>query len=274
MNVHRFESMGCEVVVGGASPADVREIERLFAARDRMFSRFRADSELNAVNSARGEVLKVSPLFAAMVRIALRAARETGGLVDPTLGAAIEAAGYDRDFSELRPSPSPAGSGACGRWRSLRVTPSLLHRPHGVLLDLNGVVKGQTVDDALARIGGDGYVSAGGDLAVRGAVDVALPGGGAVRVLAGGLATSSSAERRWLRAGAWQHHLIDPRTGRPSDSPWREVTVSAATCLQADVAAKAAFLLGEDGPRFLERHGLAGRFVRAEGATVDVALAA
>lgn len=52
------------------------------------------------------------------------------------------------------------------------------------------------------------------------------------------------------------------------------MTVSAATCLQADVAAKAAFLLGEHGPDFLSRHGLAGRFVRTEGATLDVAWAA
>src|SRR5436305_1683516 len=108
----------------------------------------------------------------------------------------------------------------------------------------------------------------------RGPFDVALPDGGAVRVLTGGLATSGTAKRRWLRAGVWQHHLIDPRTGRPCATPWQEVTVSAATCLQADVAAKAALLLGEDGPRYLERHGLAGRFIRSEGDALSVAWAA
>jgi thiamine biosynthesis lipoprotein len=123
-------------------------------------------------------------------------------------------------------------------------------------------------------IDGDGFVSAGGDLAARGAVDVALPGGGAVRLLRGALATSSVAKRRWLRAGAWQHHLIDPSTGRPCDTPWREVTVSAATCLHADVAAKAALLLGNGGPGWLERRGLAGRFLPVKGDTVGVAWAA
>ena len=98
--------------------------------------------------------------------------------------------------------------------------------------------------------------------------------GGAVRVLEGGLATSSTAKRRWLRAGVWQHHLIDPRTGRPCETPWQEVTVSAATCLQADVAAKAALLLGDDGPRYLERNGLAGRFLPSVGDAVSVAWAA
>ncbi len=132
-------------------------------------------------------------------------------------------------------------------------------------LDLNGVVKAQTVDDALALIGGPGFVSAGRDLATTLALDVALPGDGVVRTLAGGLATSSRAKRRWLRGGAWQHHLIDPSTGRPSASPWTDVTVSAATCLQADVAAKAAFLLGEDGPDWLDHQGLPGRFVLPSG---------
>jgi thiamine biosynthesis lipoprotein len=144
----------------------------------------------------------------------------------------------------------------------------LLSRPVGLGLDLNGVVKGQTVDHALGLIAGPGFVSAGGDCAGRGGFDVALPGGGSVRVTRGGLATSGTTTRRWLRAGAWQHHLIDPRTGRPADSPWREVTVSAGTCLQADIAAKAAFLLGDEGPAWLDARGLAGRFLPEEGAAL------
>ena len=64
-----------------------------------------------------------------------------------------------------------------------------------------------------------------------------------------------------MRAGAEQHHLIDPRTGRPSSSPWEEVTVCGATCLAADVAAKAAFLLGVEGPDWLDERGLPGRFL-------------
>jgi thiamine biosynthesis lipoprotein len=274
MSVHRFVSMGCDVVVGGATAAARGEIERLFGERENMFSRFRPRSELNRVNDAAGTIVEVSAPFAAMLELALRAARMTDGLVDPTLGAALAAAGYDRDFSELTPSADPAEGGACGRWRSLRLRRTLLYRPRGVRLDLNGVVKGKTIDDALALIDGDGFVSAGGDIAARGAVDVALPDGGAVRLLKGALATSSVAKRRWLRAGVWQHHLIDPRTGRPCDTPWQQVTVSAATCLQADVAAKAALLLGDDGPRCLARHGLAGRFYRGEGDAVSVAWAA
>jgi thiamine biosynthesis lipoprotein len=266
VNVRRFNAMGCLVEVGDATPGEAAAIERIFEARDRQFSRFHDDSELNRVNRAPREVITVSKTFAQMVERALGAASATGGLVDPTLATALTAAGYDRDFEALRPRADAACSGAPGRWRAVRMVGRLLMRPPGLELDLNGVVKGQTVDEAVGLLSGDGFVNAGGDYAGRGEFDVALPGGDSVRVTHGGLATSGTTKRRWLRAGAWQHHLIDPRTGRPADSPWTEVTVSAGTCLQADVAAKAAFLLGPDGPAWLDSRGLAGRFLSEDGA--------
>ena len=203
-----------------------------------------------------------------MLERALSAAAATNGLVDPTLGEAIESAGYDRDFEVLEPLAEPARPGDPGRWRSVRLHGTWLLRPRGLKLDLNGVVKGQTVDEALALIGDMGFVSAGGDVAARGSLDVALPKHGAVQLRRGALATSGTATRRWLRGGRWQHHLIDPRTGRPAVVPWEQVTVSAASCLQADIAAKAAFLLGHGGPAWLDERGLAGRFVRPDGEAV------
>lgn len=256
--MNRFSSMGCEVVVEGATPDELTRVRALFEERDAVFSRFRPESELNAVNAGRGGRL-VSPLFARMVEAALRAREQTGGLVDPTLGAALEAAGYDRDFAALAPVREPAGhAGSAG---TVELYGRVLVLGAGVRLDLNGVVKAAAVDDALGLLRGPGFVSAGGDLATGEEVDVALPGGGAVRLVAGGLATSGRTKRRWLRNGAEQHHLIDPSTGRPAITPWDEVTVCGSTCLAADVAAKAAFLLGDAGPDWLDERGLPGRFL-------------
>jgi thiamine biosynthesis lipoprotein len=90
-----------------------------------------------------------------------------------------------------------------------------------------------------------------------------------VTLRAGALATSGVTSRIWQRSeGDFAHHLIDPATGASSTSPWECVTVCASTCLAADVAAKTAFLLGDDGPAWLERRGLAGRFLTREGASV------
>jgi FAD:protein FMN transferase len=125
--------MGVEVVVAGADEAELAAVRRLFGEWDRVFSRFRADSELSRVNRAGSPVVAVSPLFARAVRTALAAAAATEGLVDPTLGLAIEAAGYDRDLSLLGADDTPPGPTAPGRWRSIRVAGRLLSgRPgHG-----------------------------------------------------------------------------------------------------------------------------------------------
>ena len=263
MSEHRFNAMGCEVVVRGGRASEWIEVERLFRDRDRMFSRFIQGSELNRVNETSGHATLVSALFAATLEVAMQAADETAGLVDPTLGAALEAAGYARDFAELTPDPRPAGP-ASGP-QPVQLIGRIARLPEGAVLDLNGVVKSLAVDDALALLSGEASVSAGGDLAARGPLTVALPGGEAVELRHGALATSGRTKRRWLRAGEEQHHLIDPRTGRPSRSPWTEVTACGATCVAADVAAKAAFLLGDDGPAWLDARGIPARFLREDG---------
>ena len=223
--------MGCEVVSAGGRPEAVAEaLERWEAA----FSLFRPESELSRVNASQAGVLRVSRLFADTLRIALDVAAETAGLVDPTL---------------------------CGRWPEVAVSGRMLSRPTGLTLDLNGVVKALAVDEGVAALDGPGFVSVGGDLAVRGPVDVALPAGGAVRVVAGGLATSGTASR-----GA---HLVDPATCLPSESRWEQVTASGATCLAADIAAKTGFLLGDDGPDWLDARDIPGRFVAADGEIVE-----
>lgn len=234
MTVDRLQAMGCEIVAAGVDPAAVAAV---FEEWEDAFSLFRPGSELSRVNRSDASVVRVSPLFARALGVALDVAEETDGLVDPTL---------------------------CGRRREVRLAGRLLSRPAGLALDLNGVVKSLAVDAAAELIDGEGFVSAGGDIAVRGPVDVALPGGGAVRVEQGGLATSGIVSRG--------RHLVDPRTGEPSESPWEQVTASGSSCLAADVAAKTAFLFGEDGLAWLDERGIPGRFVSLEGDVVENAL--
>lgn len=229
--VERFRAMGCDVVVaGGNATAVAAVLERWEAA----FSLFRPESELSRVNRLPDRALAVSSLFARALETALEMAAQTEGLVDPTL---------------------------CARRGEIMLCGRTLSRPPGLALDLNGVVKALAVDEAAAILDRPGFVSAGGDLAVRGPVDVALPAAGAIRVVAGGLATSGTASRG--------SHLIDPATGRPSESCWKQVTASGATCLDADIAAKAGFLLGQRGPEWLDERGIPARFVGADGQIVE-----
>ena len=258
----RFRSMGCDVEL--SPDAGGEDVRALFDERDRRFSRFRADSELSRLNRVAEGAALVSEELSRMLGHALAAAKATGGLVTPTVGAAVVGAGYDLDFERLPDDGPPVGAVRVPTTASLSLRGRLLVRAEPIELDLNCVVKGATVDDALALLGG-GFVSAGGDVATSAPLVVGLPGGDSVTLRGGGLATSSVARRRWRRGGELQHHLIDPATGRPAQVPWRDVTVAAGTCLAADIAAKAALLLGPAGPAWLDQHGLAGRFVDGHG---------
>ena len=175
----------------------------------------------------------------------------------------MRAGAYDSDFDRFADGPSVEPV-SVPSLQAVSLRGPLLVRAVPVELDLNCVVKGATVDDALALLGG-GFVAAGGDVATSAPLVVGLPGGGAVTLHGGGLATSSVTKRRWRRGGEVQHHLIDPETGAPARVPWLHVTVAAGNCLAADIAAKAALLLGAAGPSWLDRRGLPGRFVDVDG---------
>jgi thiamine biosynthesis lipoprotein ApbE len=281
-------------------------LEAELLALDLACSRFRADSELVAVgNVARGAstpvTVNVSPLLAEAVAVSLRAAHLTDGDVDPTVGGALAELGYDRDFAELaRGEAADAGAGAPGvavrvipGWRSLRVDVDRqrLTVPAGVQLDLGATVKGWAADRAAARIaevlGCGVLVSLGGDTAVAGAPPAGgwrirvqdrttLPGAATdgpsqvVTIRDGGLATSSTAARRWRRGGDVLHHILDPRTGRPAAPVWRTVSVAAASCADANTAATAAVIRGRQALPWLTGLGLPARLVAQDGAVHTV----
>src|SRR5437763_11373035 len=172
-----FRSMGCDVVLpDGAADARVRA---LFDERDRRVSRFLPSSELNRVNAMPRGLTSLSEEFASMLSLALDAARATGGLVTPAAGEALLAAGYDRDFDGLPTDEVAVVPAHVPSLTALRLRGTMLLRSEDVTLDLNGVVKGKTVDDAVALLG-RGWVSAGGDLATTVPLVVGLPGGDTV----------------------------------------------------------------------------------------------
>ncbi len=280
------------------------------AAIDGSCSRFRPDSELSRLNAAAGQPFPASPGFMDAVLVALQAARLTGGVVDPTVGRAMRLLGYDRDFavligpSSMRPD-HPAGSARPRRpmatvvarphpapgWRMVTVdrTRGTISLPEGVELDLGATAKALAADRAAAaahRVAGCGVlVSLGGDVAVAGPVpacgwsirvtdDHAGPAdapGQTIDLWSGGLATSGTTVRRWHQGGQERHHLLDPATGRPAASPWRTVSVAAASCVDANTASTAAVVLGAAAPGWLAAHGLPARLVAIDGAVTTVA---
>ena len=276
----------------------VTEVERQLEAIDRTCSRFRDDSDLFRLNDAGGAWTEVDELLIEAVGVALRAARVTDGLVDPTLGEAMLRIGYDRDFSQVVPDgpalPSAPSWISMADWRRVEVRPE--HReiriPRGVRLDLGSTAKALAADLAAGRaaaaVGCGVLVSLGGDVAIGGSRDGGWPVGGwpvgiaddhagapepgeTITITSGGLATSSTTVRRWLRGGVPVHHIVDPRTGLPACEVWRTVSVCAATCVDANTASTAGVVLGDEAPAWLERQGMPARLVGRDGSIVRIA---
>ncbi len=255
------------VVSPAAGPRALKEarkaVDEIVMAVDAACSRFRADSEVTALAAAGGQPFAVSPTLLAAVEVALRAAELTDGAVDPTLGNAMVAAGYDESLELLpidRPEPSVRVTRTAS-WRDVTVDleASTVQVPAGVLLDLGATAKALAADQGAAaareRIGAGVLVSLCGDLSVVGtepdeAWTIQLlerpddATGPLVDVYDGGVATSTTRARRWLVSGQPFHHLLDPRTGLPAPEVWRTVTVSAADCVDANTASTATVVKG------------------------------
>jgi FAD:protein FMN transferase len=272
-----------------------RTVERVIAEFDLACSRFREDSELSALNAAAGSAVAVSPLLLDAVEAALRAARLTDGDVDPTVGEALIALGYDRDFAAVAArSPAPArpiSFAAVPGWRAIALDrpAGMIRVPRGVTLDLGATAKALAADRAAAaalREAGCGtLVGLGGDIAVAGS---SPDGGWRIRVTddhrggteapgqwitirSGGLATSSTTTRRWDAGGQSAHHLVDPATGGPAAVVWRTASVAAGTCLDANIASTAAIIRGEPAAAWLQSLELPSRLVRGDGTVVHLA---
>ncbi len=331
----RWEALGSTVILRVTEPLWLPRASAILAreldAIDRACSRFRDDSDLTRVNAhAGGPPVPVAPLLVEALQVALRAAELTDGDVDPTVGAALVLAGYDRDFSLLEQRQEPSGAWVAedsrahaGGWFETPAAggdlhnlpfppppPTLIARrlsghrtveldagrstvriPSGILLDLGATAKAWAADRgaraiwAAARCGV--LVSLGGDIATAGGVGSGPPGGWRIHVTDdhrsgpdapgqtvaiadGGLASTSVAVRRWQQGAHTMHHIIDPSSGSPARGPWRTVSVAAADCTDANIAATAALVRGYRAPAWLDALGLPARLVAHDGAVLRI----
>lgn len=254
----------------------MREVER-------SASRFVPTSDICRINEGAGHLVPVSRRTVALVDVALDAAADTEGLVDPTVGAHVVQVGYAGDIATVRDQlivPERDYTLRQADWTGVRVDHELsrVGVPSGLALDLGATAKPWTADVAAhgiaASFGTGVLVEIGGDVAVAGnkptpwqihVSEKAGQAGERVGLTSGGIATSSSAGRRWRTPAGDAHHIIDPRTGVSADGPWRTATVWARSAVDANTASTAAIVLGEDAVAFLAELDHPARLVGHDG---------
>lgn len=205
-----------------------------------------------------------------LLMTAQRIWKATDGLIDPTIGQALINAGYDIPFGQPpqdgpRELPEKVVQRVSFADVSIDQKNSTVTLPLGTTLDFGGLGKGFLLDQltsSIERETTDYWLSFGGDILVNGSNEAGQPWAIGVQnpqfhekdiarlVLPSGrwgIATSGTTKRKGIRHGRPWHHLIDPRTQKPSVTNVLGATVVARTALEADCYAKVVLLLGSSG---------------------------
>lgn len=286
--------MGTDVhlMAVGGRPDGLEKARALVLSLEARWSRFQPDSELCRLNASSGQPVILSEDTFALVAAAVDAWSCTAGRFDPTVLAALTAAGYDRSFELVAPEtpatrePMPPVPGCAGI--AMHRSTGLVLLPAGVTIDLGGIAKGHTADQvtaallangaagAMANLGGDVRVAGTppeGDAWLIGIEDPRRPGRD-VAVVAldqGAVATSSRVRRSWQRDGQPFHHLIDPATAAPADTGVDAAVVMAGDAAWAEVLAKAALVAGPaEGAEMVRSFGATGLLVLEGGEVVHL----
>ncbi len=257
-----FDAMGTEFfcVLVGASEKDFDAIYAFANELESKWSRFIPESEVMLLNNNPDSMQKVSDATIRLVTEMKSGFELSQGLYDANVLSEL----IDLGFATSRTNPENVTD-----WTAKSKTSADLSNvevdldsmsvlvPSGVALDPGGIGKGLAADlisDYAMQLGAMGVaVFAGGDVAVKGMaqdangweVSISDPNNvksfiDSVCLSRGGLATSSP--MGWKVGNS--HHIIDPRTGKSSDSDVLQATVIAQNAAQAEVLAKMCIILG------------------------------
>ena len=296
LTARSFRAIGTtvSVVVQQPDQADLAErmLDRALKEIDLACSRFREDSELAMLHAEAGRTVRVSGLLFEALEVACMVAARTRGAVDPTVGNAICALGYDADLAQVhaRGPLAPLALGVVPGYSHVQLNPrtSSVRIPKGVRLDLGSSAKALAADRAAARIAhalnGGVLVSLGGDVAVAGpsprdgwavgiAHDSSAPAEEVDQVVAighGGLASSAVGARTWRSAEREVHHIVDPRTGDCAEAHWSLVSATGVSCVEANLVTTASLVWGAEALDQLRRFDQSVRLVRFDGRVFSV----
>ncbi|HXF66726.1 MAG TPA: FAD:protein FMN transferase [Burkholderiales bacterium] len=270
------------VALRAAVEAAYREMARLTD----MMNHYDPKSVVSAINDAAGvRPVPVPPELMEVLAMAHRLSERTGGAFDVTVGSLR---GWRfRPGEERLPSSEEIAAqlGAVGYRRLAldeRARTAFLSR-HGMRIDLGGIAKLYIVHAGMRVLERAGVARAmvnggGGDLEVIapprarpwriGVRDPRTPQRllGVLELARGFVASSGDYERYFVRNGRRYHHILDPRTGYPSEGP-RGVTLTGGELAAINGLTVAIMVLGKtEGVRLIEKSpGVEGVIVDRDG---------
>ncbi len=270
MNVWTFEAIGTAWQIDTREPLapDVREAVRdRIEEFDRTWSRFRPDSWVTQV-SQRAGTWTLPDDADALLGLYAQLHDVTGGAVDPLVGQTLADLGYDADYSLVPTTDEPFVPGGAYS-SSLTITfgeplTRTVTTTQPLLIDVGAAGKGLLVDKVAGIVGQETHqftVDAGGDMyhggttPLRVALEHPLDPTRAIGVAEidpeDALCGSATNRRAW---GDGLHHVIDARTGRPTDEVIATWVVAPHSCMHADGLATAHFFAAPDALMGVHQH--------------------
>lgn len=263
-----------------------RQLPQILTGVDNRMSTYQAESELSRLNSNPStEWIQVSPELFDVLQLALEASRITQGAFDITVGPLVNLWGFG-------PEPIPQDVPDETRIRlalertgidKLELDPathSIRKRRADLYLDLSGIAKGYAVDQVadyldsvrirnyLVEVGGEIRASGHNGSGADWRIGIEKPESGdrrvqrIIRLNRSGMATSGDYRNFYAREGKRYAHIIDPRTGRPTDHALNSVSILHETCAMADALATGLLVLGPDQAMAVAaREGIAAYFL-------------
>ncbi len=260
------------------APCDRALLERCMdacARYERIFSKTIEGSEVWRLNHADGQPVAVGEDMLCVLRAALELYAASGGAFNVGVGRLMALWDFKNETPAL-PDPEQLRAALEKSDASrIELRGDQVSLPAGMQIDLGGIAKGYIADRVadLLRAGGaeTALLNFGGNIVTIGPkpdgspwrIGLQSPGGSwgedywAVTELeAGTVVTSGVYERGFELGGKRYHHILDPRTGYPSESGILSVTIRGSDSMLADGLATAALVLGaEAGVALAAKYG-------------------
>ena len=288
---HDFHTMGTEISVEIIVETEVdatqinsvlRQSEKIFLFNEQVFSRFNPQSELSQINQNTGREIKISKKMFDVISLCLDFYESTDKYFDPRIIDKLERIGYNQNFKNINVKQDIDVDLNLNQTDHLRNN-IVLDQENSTLqvakrIDLTGIVKGYTVDEVanyLQKMGFSKFiVDAGGDMFAKDTetdgwqidVEGATDKNFCLKLKNSGIATSGITRKKWQIKNQTFHHLINPKNPSEFSDKILSVSVIAGKTIEADIMAKALFLMGQDkGLDFANKKNIAALFLDKNG---------
>lgn len=227
-----------------------------------ILSLYKEDSDLYQLRYAKGQLIKVNEETLEIIDKSLDYTKLTGGLFDVTSGPLIDLWGITSDTpmvptqEEIKTALLKVGEG------NLSIKEDQVILRNGAYINLGAIAKGyitdRIVEQAKAHEVAGGIFNFGGNIYVLGNkpdgsnynVGIQRPGDDRNDYFAifhgtdKSIVTSGTYERYFEYENERYHHILNPKTGYPSDTDLVSVTIISDTCFEGDALSTSALLLG------------------------------